>query len=530
VTAVAGLGRYLRFIARRERVVSAVWAAALAIGALAFASAYPGLFPTQADLQAMVAVVDTPAMIALMGPVYGLEALTPAMVMAQECLIWFLLAIAAMNIFFVNRHTRDDEELGRLEMLRSLPVGRLTDSAATLAGAFALNLAISVLVALGLVAVDIAGTSAAGAFAYGLAIGAVGFLFAALTLMAAQLFSTTRGVIGWSFACLGLFYILRAAGDISNAAASHISPVGLALRVHAFHGNQFWPLAAIAAEAVLIAAAALAVCARRDLGQGVIPDRAGRRHAARGLLSPLGLAWRLTRRTVLAWTLAALATGATYGAVVPELDRFATGNSVVNDMLEASGGGSMISNFTVLVCAVMAMLGMIPAILAITRLRTEEKLGRLDQIYSKAVSRNRILTAFGLISVLQGAAFTVISGLGLYAGAASSGKIGVWEAVSGTLIYLPAIWSVTGLTVLLVGFCPKFTGLAWVLFTYSLLVVYFGRIISLPGWAAKLSPFSHIPQLPVQEFTPAPLIALTVIALTAAGGGAWAYRRRDVAA
>jgi len=34
-----------------------------------------------------------------------------------------------MNIFFINRYTRQDEELGRQELLIALPIGRLTDSA-----------------------------------------------------------------------------------------------------------------------------------------------------------------------------------------------------------------------------------------------------------------------------------------------------------------------------------------------------------------------------------------------------------------
>jgi ABC-2 type transport system permease protein len=317
---------------------------------------------------------------------------------------------------------------------------------------------------------------------------------------------------------------------MSGSALSYISPVGLGLRVFAFYEDRAWPVAVIFAEAIALAGIGLAVCAGRDLGQGVVPARAGRESARRSLLSPFGLAWRLTRRTVLAWAVGALALGATYGAVVPELDRFASGNSMVLEFLEASGGGSMIENYVVMLHGIMAMIGTVPMILAIGRLRAEEKLGRLDQIYAKAISRGRVFRSYVAIAVIQGLSFIVLAPLGLWAGAASSGRLELGEVMRGALAYIPAALVVMGVAAALVGLAPRFSPLAWAVFTYSFLVVYFGRILDLPAWAEDLSPFGHIPQVPIQALSWPPLLALTALATALSAGGLAAYSRRDIAA
>jgi ABC-2 type transport system permease protein len=120
---MVNFGKYFKFICRRERIASLIWIVAITASVIVFASLYPGMLPDQEALLGYQAMLDVPTMAAIMGPGYGKEALTPAIVMSHECSIWFAITVIAMNIFFVNRHTRKDEELGRFEMLSALPVG-----------------------------------------------------------------------------------------------------------------------------------------------------------------------------------------------------------------------------------------------------------------------------------------------------------------------------------------------------------------------------------------------------------------------
>jgi len=524
----ANFGKYLRFITRRERVVGLIWILALVGSAALFASIYPRIFPSSDALAAMVGSMNTPAMVAMMGPVYGLESLTVAMAMAQQCLLWLALTAIIMNIFFVNRHTRTDEELGRHEMLASLPVGRLTGSLSTITGAFALNVIISLLTAVFLCALNIDGTTAAGAFAYGFSIGAQGFAFAAITLLTAQLFSTARGSMGVSFAILGAAYILRASGDMNGSALSVISPLGLGLKVEAFYANNFTPIFILLVEAFALIAIALVINAKRDIGAGVFAARKGREHASRFLQNPLGLAWRLSKTSFLAWSLAFLILGASYGAVVGELDNFVAGNDTIRQMIEASGGAnSLATAFLAMLSSIMAVLISVPVVGAINRLYSEEKRGRLEQIFSKSVSRAKLYGGFITVAVIESVVLEFLLAAGLCV--ASSGELSFGLLLKTGFTYLPAIWVMSGLVVLLVGFIPKLTAVIWAVFGYTFLVMYFGRIMDVPEWAQKITPFGNIPQLPVQEFTIAPLLILTFIAAALTALGVWRFKERDIA-
>ena len=66
-------------------------------------------------------------MTAMVGPGYGLDNYTVGAMMAHQMLLFTAIAVGIMNIFLVVRHTRRDEESGRIEMISALPVGRLVN-------------------------------------------------------------------------------------------------------------------------------------------------------------------------------------------------------------------------------------------------------------------------------------------------------------------------------------------------------------------------------------------------------------------
>ncbi len=522
----AQLWRYLLFICRRERVTSTIWIVCVSGFAALLAALYPSLLPTQAEINQLAASMTNPAMVAMMGNVYGMEKLTQASVMAQECLIWLLIAIAIMNIFLVNRHTRVDEELGRQEMFRALPVGRLTGSLATIKFAFTVNLLISILTAVLLIAVDIGGTTVNGAFAYGLAIGAVGILFASLTLLAAQLFSTAHAVSVFGFAMMVLFYILRALGDVKNSVLSSISPLGLGLKVEAFYGDNFLPLVILLAEALVLTIIALAIGAGRDHGAGVLPARKGRAHASSFLRTPLGYAWRISRGLIIGWGVGIFLLGASYGSVISDINAFVEGNEMMQQFLDAGGANTLLDSYVALIFMMMSMVVSVPVVLTAMKIHGEEKRGRLEQIFAKAVPRIKLYGSFLTVAVIGSLVLELLLAAGLVA--ASGGELSFGPVFQAGLCYLPAIWAITGLAVLLVGFLPKMAALIWAVFGYSFIVMYFGKIMELPEWTAKITPFGNIPQLPVQEFTAVPLIILSLIAVALSTFGLLRYKERDI--
>ncbi|MGC4018664.1 MAG: hypothetical protein QM793_05175 [Muricomes sp.] len=114
------------------------------------------------------------------------------------------------------------------------------------------------------------------------------------------------------------------------------------------------------------------------------------------------------------------------------------------------------------------------------------------------------------------------------AGAASGGELEILHLLKIGFSYLPAIWVMAGLAILIVGVIPKLSALVWLVFGYSFIVMYIGRVMDLPKWLGKITPFGNIPQIPVEKFSLTPLAVLTLIAIVLAAVGLWWYRERDI--
>ncbi len=76
---------------------------------------------------------------------------------------------------------------------------------------------------------------------------------------------------------------------------------------------------------------------------------------------------------------------------------------------------------------------------------------------------------------------------------------------------------------------PRWSLLAWGGVAFVFFQVMLGETLRLPDWIDSLSPFWHLPELPVQAFDPTPAVAELVLAAALVALGLWGFRRRDVA-
>jgi len=529
---MAGFTRYFRFIAWRERVNSGLWLIITCVFTAVCAWMYPGLFDT-GGLDEMADMLASPAMIGMMGPLYPDGALTIATVFSQTMSVWVVLAVSVMNIFLVNRHTRADEESGRLELLRSLPVGRLASIAAVTAFAFLLNLLMAVGTALLLLAADMEGTTVSGVFAYAGAIGAAGFVFAAAALLSAQLFTTARGALGGAMGLLGAAYVVRAGGDVSGGWLAYLSPIGVGARVFAFHLDDARMLGVLLLESAVLTGLSFVIAARRDLGAGVFPARKGKANASWFLRGPLGLAWRLTRNATFIWCGVMFIVAAMYGALIGDMTEFVESNEAFRQMLSAGASAgditaSLTDQYVALMMGMMALLACVPVLNLTAHLRHEEMHGRLEPVLACAVPRTAMFGSYLLIAFMTSASAMVCAALGLYVPAAGQDLVSLSVCMKAALSYLPVVWVMMGICTLLIGFWPRLTPLCWVVFAYSFAMVYLGRLFNLPDWTARITPFGHVPQIPVQSFAAAPLLAMTALAAALCAAGVWRFARRNI--
>src|SRR5262249_14877140 len=186
MTGYEGTGALVRLALRLDRVRLPVWVVVIALLPAGTAAQYKSLYPTRESIQAVSGVISNPSLVALNGPLFGVSigGLTAWKIGVTE-----LVLVALMSILTVIRHTRTEEETGRSELVAAGVVGRYALLTAALLTAGLANLAIVVLVALGLAGT---GLPVAGSVALGLAVGVAGLVFATVAAAAAPLTGSAR--------------------------------------------------------------------------------------------------------------------------------------------------------------------------------------------------------------------------------------------------------------------------------------------------------------------------------------------------
>lgn len=521
----------LRLALRRDRVLLP----ALVLGVVAFAAGFVPAMPQIAGTPEEVAVLrdmmTNPAMVAMMGGVYG-EVYTIGIMYAQMMLVWCAAGLGVVNILVVVRHTRGDEESGRLELIRSLPVGRAANLTAVTVMVIGLNLAVFLAVGFGMAAFRVDSIDLAGSLAFGAALAGCGLFFGMLALALAQVVETSRGAIGVSLGLLGAAYLARAAGDVGTEVLSLVSPLGLPLRVEPFHSNQYWPVLVLVAASAALFALAAGLSSVRDHGVGMLGSRGGRAHAPASLSSELGLVWRLLRGSLLAWMITLGVLSGAYGSVMGDMESFVASSPIYRAMIGMGGSGSDDASEPIvgMLVTVMSIVAAVPVITAAHKLRAEERRGSLEQVLGKAVPRRRLFACFAglaLGTAVVAQAVVVVSFWGsATASMADPVSIGLLAKVAGN--QLAALIGLGGLACFLVGLAPWLIGLTWGYLAASFLVVYMGGILDLPRWAERLTPYGLVQRVPTEEFSIVPWLALVVAGVGLAIAGAEAFRRRDI--
>ena len=517
-----------RFISRRDRLQVLLWYIGLIGLTLAVALAFAELYQTEAERLSMVMTMSNPAMIAMVGPIYG-ESL--GAIMANNMLLFTALGVAVMNIFLVTRHTRADEELGRLEVIRSLPVSRLSNLGSVFIHAGVVNALFAILTGIGLWVLGIESMGFSGSMLYGAALGMTGLLFAAATALFVQLSANNRAVLSYAFTFLGAAYILRAVGDVGNETLSAVALLGLSTRTEVFVNDYWWPVGVGILVSAALGGAALYLNARRDLGSGFFAARPGKSEASRWLSTPFGLTWRLTKGTILGWSIAIFILAASYGSIFGDLEEFLYSLEFLREMLSNNGNeSSLVQQFMGFIMVMLAILSAVPGILVVFKLRGEERQNRVEHLLGRQVCRARLIAGYGILAFAASALMLFLAGLGLFsaANAVVDEPLELWVVIQAAMAFLPALWVMDGLALLLVGFKPGLSVIAWAYLVYSFTVVYLGELLQFPGWLINLSPFGHIPRIPAEAFSWSPVMLLSVIGLGLAAGGIFGFRQRDV--
>lgn len=529
----------LRFQLRRERWVLPLWMLGI-LGLLAASGAAVAReFGGEEERFALAAVAaGNPAFLFLRGLPDGSD--VGALVFFQTFAFLAILT-GLMNTFLVVRHTRADEERGRAELIAATPVPRT------------LPLRVTLGIALGANAVLAAGASGLGlalgyeprsAVVMGLAIGSIGVCFAGVAALVAQIMPSPRGANGVAAAVVGAAYLVRGIGDALGTATdlthvtpswiSMLSPIGWAQASAPFSAANPLPLLAVVGLGALTAGAAIAIRARRDLGESLIPERVGRPTWPRA--SAGRLAVRTQRGTTIGWAVGTGILGLFAGTLSPLVAEAVASNDDLAELIGRLSPGLDVDTGQVFTVALLGLAGTLAAaagVQAMIRMRGDEAEGRAELFLATPLRRTGWLArqlGAGLASmVIVAAVGGLAAGTSLAIAGGEAGRIP--ESLGAIAVFLPAGAVFVTLTALAFSVLPRATiALGWGMLALGLVLGQFGDLIGLPEWLQDVSPFRHVPAVPMEAVEPWALVLPGLAAAAFAGAAFVLLRRRDIPA
>ena len=526
---LTGTWALTRLALRRDRIKLPVWIASVVGLAIYSAVAIKTIYPTTEDLEAIVAFVSSPAGVFMTGPGYGIDQPTHEIVFAAMYGLYVMIAAGFMNVLLMVRHTRADEETARAELLRASVVGRYAPLTAAGIVALAANAVTAVLLGLVLSTVY----DPAGAWMFGISVGLTGMVFAGITAVGAQVVEHARSATVIGSAAVGISVIVRGIGDVMETHGSWVSwlsPIGWAQQTRVFYDARWWPLLLSIAAATLTIALAYRLQARRDFGAGLVAAKPGNERAHARLKSPLMLALRLDRSSIIGWTVGVALSGALYGGLAKSVQDSL--GDLPDEILAVLGGDpdTLMDGFFAAMALTNVLLIASYGILSVHRLAVDESSGRAEVILATAASRIRWMGSV-VVTALTGATLATIA-TGALMGVTVSATLGesgyVRSLILAHLAYLPAVAVVIAIAALGFGIRPGLASVAWAFIGLGLFIGYFGEMMELPDAVMGISPFYHVGQVPLEDPDLGATLGLAAVAAAGIGLGLAWFRRRDL--
>lgn len=531
----------MRLALRRDRIKLPVIILVLAV---LFASSVAATIDYYGKDQASLmqyAATMAPSVVARVfnGPIGGADI---GAVVLNETFMLMMVPAAFISTMAVVRHTRQNEEFGRSELIESGAVARHASLAAAMLLALLINMVLAGIMFISLVMNDL---PADGSLFASLSVLSVGMVFAAVAAVAAQLADSARGANAYSALAIGGVFLLRGIGDgggrlgadgmsVISAWPAWLSPFGWAQQIFPYTQQRTGVLWLFLAAFICLTALAVVFMARRDIGMGMISTRPGRVSAKPSLLSSFGLARRLQRGILRGWSIAIVVFSIAFGLTIKEFESFLADNEEVREAFAQMGvsGSSYRDIFLAVLISMMVIMITGYAVQALLRARSEETGGQLENVLSGSVSRHRWLLGH-VVYIISGVVLLLVL-MSLSMGASYVVSVGadyseIWRIIGASLAPIPGVLAFLGFVALIFAVWPRIAvPAAWAGFAAVILIVQLSEILRLPQWVKNVSPFTHLPAMPARPFSLAPVVWLTIIGLALLAAAFVSFRKRDL--
>ena len=450
----------------------------------------------------------------------ALTAPTMGALFAAQALGWLALVAALMGVLMVVSRTRGDEEGGPSELLRSAPVGRGASARAALSSTVLAGVVMSGLCSLAALA---GGLDPGGCLVVGLGLLLVTLAAAGSGLVLAALAPSARSARGCGLMLVLVWFLLRGLGDAGSSGGgdstdsavsllSWLTPIGLIQQSRVYVDLRWAPLGLLAGVAVVLVWAGLVLHARRELGEGLVASAGAWRSRRRGPAGALGLALRTSASLRGWWAMGGLVFGLTYGIFAPTVEDSFQQMVADNPAMQAFFGDQLsVQSYLSMIIGYGGILAAACSVALAGAVVGEEGRGLTAAVLSAPVSRRQWLAARVLVLACGSAGVLAAIALGLAVGAVpslsaqdSSATAEPWVLVggiaAGLAAQLPAGLLAGAWLLALHALVPRLARpLGWGAYLLALGISVLGPAARAPQWVLDLSPFTHVPHLPVLE-------------------------------
>jgi ABC-2 type transport system permease protein len=240
----------------------------------------------------------------------------------------------------------------------------------------------------------------------------------------------------------------------------------------------------------------------------------------------------MNRGPLIAWAFAFVALGLVFGRFATSVKDILAANSAVKEIL-AAGAATPDALLGALLLTILSLLGIIaavPGVQTMLKVRTEEMDDRVEPLLATAVSRPRYFASNVALALIESAAFLLLAGT-VIALLVSGSDLGLsfGDVLVQAVAVVPAVWTITAISVAVVGAKPHARLAAWIGVVASFGLTLLGPTFGLSDWVLAISPFWHVPVTTSGSPDLSGLVWISLFTMAFLVVGFVGFRRRDLA-
>jgi ABC-2 type transport system permease protein len=216
--------------------------------------------------------------------------------------------------------------------------------------------------------------------------------------------------------------------------------------------------------------------------------------------------------------------GTLFGLIAPSVEDMLDTDAGRQVIEQLGGAGTLEDTMLAAVLAVSGVLVTCFGLMVVARAAGDERDGRSELVLASPVSRAGVFWSAVAAAVAGVVWLLLVTGvtMGVSAGRGPGGL------VPAALVQAPAAAVVVAGGAALWALRARWAQAGWGLLLGCLVLEAVDGLLDLPGWVLGVSPFAHVPRVPVEPVDPVASLVLAAVAVGVLAAGLASFRRRDL--